>query len=89
MNRAIECLNGGVASGGCVCRYKGLGPGSRRVGGVQLVAAILVMYPWGRVKVLSARARRCILHSTPSFLGVRHGGGSGRRWMEEGGYKRR
>jgi len=57
----IECLNGGVASGGCVCRYKGVEPGSRQLGGVQLVAAILVMYPWGCVKVLSAK--RATLHS--------------------------
>lgn len=27
VNRAIECLNGGVARGGCVCRYKGLRAG--------------------------------------------------------------
>jgi len=57
----IECLNGGVASGGCVRRYKGVEPGSRQLGGVQLVAAILVMYPWGCVKVLSAK--RATLHS--------------------------
>lgn len=40
----------------------------RRVRGVQLVAAILVMYPWGTVKVLSRRERCCIQHSESSFL---------------------
>ncbi|KAK9294917.1 hypothetical protein QLX08_010610 [Tetragonisca angustula] len=68
-NRAIGCLNGGVASGGSVCRHKGaVARAERRVGGVQLVAAILVMYPWGSVKVLSRRERCCIQHSESSFL---------------------
>ena len=35
---------------------------------VQLVAAILVMYPWGSVKVPSRRERCCIQHSKISFL---------------------
>lgn len=68
-NRAIGCLNGGVASGGSVCRHKGaVARAERRVGGVQLVAAILVMYPWGSVKVLSRRERCCIQHSESSFF---------------------
>lgn len=32
------------------------------------MAAILVMYPWGSVKVLSRRGRCCIRHSESSFL---------------------
>lgn len=68
VNRAIGCLNGDVASGGSVCRHKGVEPCWGRAEGAQLVAAILVMYPWGSVKVLSGRERCCIQHSESSFL---------------------
>lgn len=40
------------------------------------MAAILVMYPWGSVKVLSRRGRCCIRHSESSFLLGRSGGAS-------------
>jgi len=81
VNRAIECLSGGVAPGGCVCRYKG---GSCRgfsaSWGSSIGGGNPSNVPVGLCQsALCKRARHCILHSTPSFL---DGGREGERWRK-------